>query len=643
MAVEFPQDFREAVRSQTEIVALIGEVIALQPRAGGREYVGLCCFHDDRNPSLVVYPGQQTFRCWACNTGGDVFTFVRERENVGFRDALEILARRAGLPIPQRISGRTQDEELKLARVFEVLQWAENIFHKTLLDSDQAEPARRYLYDRGFDDELIREFRLGFHPNDWNFILNQSGGRYSSKLLREARLVGERDDGSHYDYFVNRVLFSIRNERGQPVAFGGRILPGSTDKSKYFNSPESIVFHKSRLLYGIDKAREAIREEDVVLVTEGYTDCIACHQHGVKHTVATLGTALTDAHVTALKRYTRKVVLVFDGDTAGQNAALKAAARFLAQDVDLRILTLPNGADPADFLELNGGDALAKLVDNAPEAWEFSFQAARLRHGIDTIDGRSRILEDMLALLAQVPDMATNVKEGFLIANLAQRLGVSEQSVRDRIKEVRRTQHARPQQVIEEQPEDHEQDVKRLLRGQFSRDDRLECDLLEIMLATPAAVPFVRRALSTDDNGESLEPHEAATVLRNPALRAILEVFLELAAVRDVVNLPMVLDQLSEQRSLTRLVVWIDARAREKRLDEKIHSLGVNPADGCPLLLQQSLANLKWRQEEQSQQHVAIQLSQQSDGPQGLDEATQELLRQAAEFHKQRANRRTGS
>lgn len=666
MSVDFPQDFREAVRAQTDIVSLIGEAVALHSRRGGREFVGLCCFHDDHNPSMVVSPDRQTFRCWSCNTGGDVFTFVQEREKVSFREALEILAKRAGIAIPQKVSGRSEHEEANRARLFEVMQWAENLFHRALLNEPYAEKARKYLYSRGYDEAIIREYKLGYHPPNWDWIQDQSRHKYPVKLLHQARLVGQRDDGSHYDYFVDRVLFSIHNERGQPVAFGGRVLPGSTDDRKYFNSPESDIFHKSRLLYGIDKARDAIREENCVLITEGYTDTITCHQYGVKNVVATLGTALTDSHVTAVKRHARKVVLVFDGDDAGQNAAFRAVERFLTQDVDLRILSLPGKKDPAEFLDDAGGEALTRLINTAPEAWEFAFQVAQVKHGIDTIDGRARTLEEMLNLLAKVPSMAENVKEGLFIANLAQRLAVPEQKVRDRLKELRQLGSRRPTRVDRE-PEDRRGEgisgdlaanapvrdaiaqqvlsdaIRRLMRGQQSKDDKLECDLLEMVVADPTVLPDVRRVLSTDPEGGSLEPHEAAAVLRHPALRALLEVCLELATVRRDITFQMILDQLTEETTMTRLVVWLDERGRVKNLADKIHSHGVDPVDDCPLLVKRSLANLTRRSEEQSQQQVDIQLSQHSKGLQGLDAEALALLSQSQEFHKHRATKRAGS
>lgn len=619
-----PQEFRETVRSQTDLVGLIGESISLQPRNSGRQYVGLCPFHDDRNPSLNVYPDRQMFRCWSCNTGGDCFTFVMEREKVTFPEALELLARRANIPLPQKSVKFTSSEEASRARLLEVLQWAENIYHKALLELPVAEPARRYLAERGFTSETIRTYRLGFHPNDWTWLLEQSKTRYSPQLLLEARLVGVKE-GRYYDNFVNRVLFPICNEQGQPVSFGGRILPGSTDDAKYWNGPSSTVFHKSRLLYAIDKARDAIRKENQVLVVEGYTDCLTLHQHGILNAVATLGTALTDSHVTALKRFARRVILTFDGDEAGQNAARKAVERFLAQDVDLRILTLPEKMDPAEFLAAYNAEEFRQWMQEALEAWEFQFRAAKAQHGLDSIDGRQRVLEEMLQLLAQVPNLSNSLRESLLIANLAQRLFLSEEAVRQRLAAIR-TSASRPVSAERDAVKVPElsQEIRRILSRRFSRDERLEYDLLELVFASPAHLGFVIGTTSGNP-------------LRNPVLREILENCLWEMEENGELTLTGLLGRV-ESPALKNLIVWIDEQVVAKGLSDKLRSSEPDET-GCPGLLRTSLDNLKWREEEKLQQKVKVQLSQQSDRAGSLDEATEASLRQAASFHLRRATR----
>jgi len=428
---EQSNDFKETVRAQTDIAGLIGETVRLQSVRGGREFVGLCPFHDDHNPSLRVYPDRGSYRCWSCNAGGDCFTFVMESESVEFREALEILATRVGIPIPKR-TGRPTPAGQEKTTLLEALLWAEGLFHHTLLHDSAAAPAREYLQQRGFTPETIERFKLGFHPNDWQWLLGRAQGRFSPEQLTAAGLTNKREgSGGYFDYFVDRVLFPIHNERGQPVGFGGRVLPGADDSfGKYFNSNENPVFHKSRLVYALDHAREGLKTTETAVVTEGYTDCITAHQAGLNNVVATLGTALTEMQVTTIKRFARRVVLVYDGDQAGQDAAARAVGRFLAQDVDLRILTLPDGDDPAEYITQHGPEAFQQRVDTAPEAFDYMFDVLKGRFGLDSVDSRQRILDGVLNVLSGVPKLARNVREDMLLRRVSQRLGIAEETVR---------------------------------------------------------------------------------------------------------------------------------------------------------------------------------------------------------------------
>jgi len=655
LATDLPNDFREQVRAQTDIVGLIAEAMALQPRNGGREYAGLCPFHEDHDPSLRVYPDRQTYKCWVCNEGGDVFSWIQKREAVGFREALEILARRANIEIP-KLGGREGGPSDNKAALFEVLLWAEGILHQEFVSGPSGSKARDYIRSRGFTAETVRKFRVGYHPNDWEWLQRQAKGKFSNEQLEAVKLIGKRDgDRGYYDNFVDRVTFPIRNERGQVVGFGGRVLPGADDShGKYWNSPESPVFFKSRLVYGLDFAREGLKQTGTAVVTEGYTDCIMCHQHGLSNVVGTLGTALTDQHVTTLKRFVKKVVLVYDGDTAGQRAAEKAVERFVAQDVDLRIMTLPENKDPDEFLSAYGADEWRKLSETAPEAWEYKFQTLRKRYTLDTVSSRQQVLDEMLAVLSTAPKNSANVREGMYLSNLAQRLGASEQQVRDRYRDVRGRTVRRTQAVDE--PPVADEELTRLLSGKLNRDDRLECELLQILLIAPEWTKTVR-------------DHVPLETIRNLHLRNLLQVLYDKVGLDGGAAPEGVLVSLEDQ-ALKRLAVWLDAESQAKGLGQKLtdtDGLGGLPAagtpaaagpettrgsnagspanelrldDGCPLLLRRSIENLQWRREEQSHQRIAVQLSADGDGTRRLDESAAELLRKAAEFHQRRANKK---
>ncbi|HID22739.1 MAG TPA: DNA primase, partial [Planctomycetaceae bacterium] len=348
----------------------------------------LCPFHDDHNPSFHVYPERQTYRCWACNEGGDCFSWVMKTENVAFSEALRMLAERARLEMPKTARSRSGSGQSK-TELYQVLAWAARQFHHCLLSSPEAEQARRYLTeDRGLSLETVQAYGLGYHPRDWQWLLERARGVYRPELLFAARLVRQRRDGSGYrDDFVGRVLFPIRDVRGRTVAFGARVLPGDPEAQgpKYLNSPESILFAKSRLLFGLDLAREAIKQAKTAIVVEGYTDCIAAYQAGIRNVVGTLGTALAEHHVLGLKRWAERVVLVYDGDVAGQTAAERSLGRFLAYDTDLRLLTLPDGQDPAEFLVSQGAEAFRERVDQAEEALEYKLRLEIGRYGLETV------------------------------------------------------------------------------------------------------------------------------------------------------------------------------------------------------------------------------------------------------------------
>ena len=266
-------EFKELVRSRTDIVRLISETVSLHPH--GRVFKGLCPFHDDHKPSFDVNPERQTYKCWSCQEGGDCFSFVMKQDGLNFRETLEMLASRAGLEMPATLRRGPGDSPEK-PHLYDVLGWAENEFHQCLLSTAIAERARNYLQSRGFSNAMISKFKLGFHPESWDWLLQRAKGRFDVELLVKASLAKEREGRSgYYDQFVDRVMFPIHDERGRTVAFGGRILPDSTCKpdAKYLNSSETPVFSKSRTCYALDIARDAIKKTGTVLVMEGYADC----------------------------------------------------------------------------------------------------------------------------------------------------------------------------------------------------------------------------------------------------------------------------------------------------------------------------------------------------------------------------------
>lgn len=492
------EDFKELVRSSTNLVDLVSEVVALKPLHGGRDYVGLCPFHDDKNPSFHVYPDRQSYRCWVCDQGGDCFRWVMEIERVPFPEAIESLARRARLEMPKksRPNGTPENTSRKTDSLV-VVEWAVNLMNQTLKTAPSAENARQYVLKRQLSAETVTNFKLGYHPEDWSWFLEKAKGKFTPAQLVSAGLIRERDNGpGYFDNLVGRLVFPIFDERGRPVAFGGRVLPGGNIESdaKYWNSLESAIFQKRRMLFAFNMARDAIRESKTAIIVEGYMDCIACHQAGVKNAVATLGTAMTEEHVRFLRRFAEKVVLVYDSDAAGQQAAERSISRFLAQDLDLRVLNVPSGKDPADYLETHSSGEFYKLVNTAPEAWEYKLQSVLKRTDSQSVAGRQQILNQMVEFLAESQGIAGTVREDMILRSVCWRVQVDERTARQQLKDIRNKTDKKStfRRDADRQP------TRAAVRPENAME-RAEREMLEIILTCPETIDFIRHHIGADD------------------------------------------------------------------------------------------------------------------------------------------------
>ena len=439
-------DVKERVRDAVDIVDVVGSYIAL--RRQGKAMVGLCPWHDDSRPSLQVNPERQTFRCWVCDVGGDVFNFVMRMERVEFREALEQLADRVGITLQRGRGGLPADAKAGLRTA---LEWAAARFRECLASAPEAAAARRYVTDRGLTAGTIDGFQLGFAPPAWDWLLRQASaaGIATTDLVR-CGLAVERQDGSgHYDRFRGRVMFPIRDPQGRCVAFGGRILPGAADDAaKYINSPETALFSKSTTLYGLDTARDTIAKSRRAVVVEGYTDCLAARQAGVGDVVAVLGTALTARHATLLRRYADRIVLVLDGDDAGRRRADEVLDVLLAEPVDVRIARLPAGVDPCEFILERGRAAFDALVEAAGDPLEYRMEEAfaRLAPGAGqeaTLDAVESVLTALAAAASGSVDSERKLREDRVLGRLSRRFGLSREALRGRLLDLRRGRTAR--------------------------------------------------------------------------------------------------------------------------------------------------------------------------------------------------------
>lgn len=443
----FADDTKEQIRQATNIVDLAGSY--LQLRRQGRNYVAQCPWHDDTRPSLQINEERQTFKCWVCDIGGDVFSFLMRMERLEFREALEMLAERSGIVlkssgIPAPEPGSPGDKRTQLG----AMEWAASLFAKQLVESPQAQGVLDYLASRGINDDMRSKFQIGFSPPDWEWLVGQSGASpYSPAVLERVGLIGTRDNGGHYDRFRGRLMFPIRDVRGRTIAFGGRVLPEFADErsAKYVNSPETPLYSKSDQLYALDQARETIGKSGKAVVMEGYTDVIMAHQHGVTNAIACCGTALGERHLRLLQRFTDQIVLVLDGDEAGQKRTSQVLELFVANQVDMRILTLPQGLDPCDYLLQHGREAWESLLATAADALEYKLQQVERQVGRNpSTHVAAQGVEEVLRVLAKFDvkageaSSAALLREQQVLGRVARKFHVGEEKLRDRLSALRR-------------------------------------------------------------------------------------------------------------------------------------------------------------------------------------------------------------
>jgi len=424
MAVYQGEDTVQLIKDAADIAEIIGEHVSL--KRAGTNLKGLCPFHSEKTPSFTVNPERKTYHCFGCGEGGDAISFMMNFHRLSFAEALKELARKYQIALPEK---PLNPQELEKAQKREALhvanEKAAELFHQLLLSDPGAQKAREYLGKRGIPEEIIKEFRLGFAPDSWNFLVNAlPKQKIATEAAKEAGLIVPRDNSGFYDRFRNRVMFPIIGLTGRVVAFGGRILDDG--QPKYMNSPESPVFDKSRTLFGLYQNREHIRQAKNCLVVEGNFDLLSLVVHGVRNVVAPLGTALTQAHVRSLKGYTDEVILLFDGDQAGLKAAMRSVPLFLSEQVTARIAVLPENHDPDTFVREFGRDGLAKHLEAAMPLPEFVFDKLVAQHGL-SVAGKTKIVAELRELIKAIGDQ--QLQRTLFVSHFAKKLGLAPQQL----------------------------------------------------------------------------------------------------------------------------------------------------------------------------------------------------------------------
>ena len=417
------QSAKEEIKRAADIVELIGEFVQL--KRAGQNHLGLCPFHSEKDPSFTVSPSKQMFHCFGCKKGGDVFAFWMEYHKVSFPQAMRDLAERFQISLPER--ELTPSEKGKMAfkeSLFKINEAAAEYFHHILTKSEEGGAGREYFKKRSISKEIISEFMLGYAPDKWDSLI----GFFKTKKMDfekavQAGLIIPKKNGGYYDRFRGRVIFPIFNLRQQIAGFGGRVLDNSLPK--YLNTPETPVFHKGELLYGLHAFYKQIRETGRAVVAEGYTDVLALRRHGFHEAVATLGTALTRDHIRMLKGYANEAVVVFDSDAAGKAAAMKSLSFFLLEGLSSRVVVLPENDDPDSFVNKNGLDGFLKLLKRSMPMFDF-YLDLKLSQGRDQLEGQVSILKEIIPVLSELKNA---IQRSLYVRRLSEKARISESAV----------------------------------------------------------------------------------------------------------------------------------------------------------------------------------------------------------------------
>ncbi len=416
------------VKQRLDIVEFISEYVTLQK--AGRNFKGLCPFHSEKHPSFFVFPEQQSWHCFgACGAGGDIFSFIMKKEGIDFGQALRLLAQRGGVTLsPREAPSKAKDERKE--RLFQINEAATEYYHHLLSATKAGATPRSYLTKRKVMPETIKEFRLGFSPDAWETIKSYLLGKgYTEKELVEAGLVIEKEEGGSYDRFRNRLLFPICDIQGRVTGFGARVLDDSLPK--YINSPQTPVFDKSNSLYGIDKAKSAIRKRDSVIIVEGYMDVLTAHQHDWQNVVGSMGTSLTEKQVEGIKRLTNNITLALDADLAGEEATLRGKAILAYSNIEANVILLPAGKDPDEVI---GEEPVLwrKLVEQAMSIMDFAFQSVISKVDINKARDKSLAVQKLLPSVYEIRDP---VQQSHYLKRLARELKIEESAVRAALRE----------------------------------------------------------------------------------------------------------------------------------------------------------------------------------------------------------------
>lgn len=591
MAIFIPEDKISEIKNTVDIVEIVSETVLLKKT--GRNFVGLCPFHSEKTPSFTVSPEKQIFYCFGCGTGGNAISFLMKQEGISFPEAAKRLAKRYGIDIPTKtISAEQRKQISQKESLLHLNRQALNFFRQALVETVAGKRALSYLKGRGFSDEIIDRFHLGYAPRGWDNLLRFLSKKHISTALAETAglVIARKDKSGYYDRFRDRIIFPILDVNMNIVGFGGRVLDDS--EPKYLNSPETPVYHKSRTLFGLCSARDKCRVENSVYIVEGYLDLLALHQHGIENSVATLGTALTAEHIRLLTRYTRRMVLVYDSDEAGIRSAQRCIDTFWKEHVDFQredvfreekadthILVLPDGDDPDSYLLKYGPEAFVATAAQAPGIISFLIDRAIEKHGLST-EGKIQIVSDLHATLAAIND---SVARSLYVKQLSERLDIDEAVVLEKIRvaALRKPQAISDRRSPSSSASAMSASESLMTSGQKSLSEvgsRIEQQIIAMMLQFPQILPQIESRDVLEHFESNILKSIGHTLLhhkfKSPAQVSELLNFIEEPEKKRLVAALALTDESWDQNGCRKLinqfVETIQRRQKSKLMDDKI-------------------------------------------------------------------------
>ncbi len=491
-----PEHIVQQIRESADIVDVVSDYVSLKKK--GRYYFGLCPFHKEKTPSFSVDPDRQIFHCFGCGAGGNVISFVMQIEKIGFLEAVRALAQKMNILIPEE--NPDDPEAQRRLQAYEANKFAADFFHSNLIEKPAGEKARVYLRKRGFDQRVIEKFKLGWALDSWDGLIREVKLRKMNlQGFRDAGLISTSEQGREYDRFRSRLMFPILSASGQVVGFGGRLIEENSDLAKYINTKESPVYHKSYILYGLHENRRTIQQADQVVLVEGYADVISLVQFGIENVVASSGTSLTEHQAELLLRYTKNVVVLYDGDLAGAHAALRGVDILLEKGMRVTVVRLPSEHDPDSFVRQEGPDKLRELIDHAQDIIDFKIFAFRSQNPADTPQNRAELMHQLAETIAKISD---EVLRNLYTQQIAGKLGLPDSAV---FKEVAKARFSKQGQKNEKAPASSGKSGSKPRGARFTA----ERDLVHIVLNYPEMQALVFQNLDLNE-------------VNDPDLRAVL-------------------------------------------------------------------------------------------------------------------------